>query len=368
MNCVRWGIVGCGDVTEIKSGPGFQKAAGSSLVAVMRRDRAKAEDYARRHGVPRVHATAEDLIADPEVDAVYIATPPGSHESLALLAAAAGKPCLVEKPMARTHAECERMVAAFRQAGAPLWVAYYRRALPRFLRVRGLLAAETIGRLTSVHIQVTDRLATAAEATNWRFDPENAGAGLFLDLASHCLDLVDFLIGPIADVGGFAINTGGAYAAEDATSAAFAGGFRMRLAPLRAHGSWPGLDADVPKARRVDYDGPAAVLTLGRLRISQTVRFLRTSAKAEAATAHAPGMLWGTALARPPFVATCSLWESSDAIAGYAFDDAAAPHPAAITAGRAKPFHQQEAFIRFRPIASAGSLAGSNPLAAGIRL
>jgi hypothetical protein len=158
------------------------------------------------------------------------------------------------------------------------------------------------------------------------------------------------------------------FEATDPLAAAFAGGFRMRLAPLRAHGSWPGLDADVPKARRVDYDGPAAVLTLGRMRISQAIRFLRTSAKAEAATAHAPGLLWSTALARPPFVSTCSLWESSDAIARYAFDDAAAPHPGAITAGRTKPFHHQEAFIRFRPVASAGSLAGSNPLAAGIRL
>ncbi|MCU1465177.1 MAG: hypothetical protein JWM72_1105 [Actinomycetia bacterium] len=158
------------------------------------------------------------------------------------------------------------------------------------------------------------------------------------------------------------------FEATNPTAAAFADGFRMRLAPLRAHGSWPGLDADLPKARRVEYDGPAAVLTLGRMRMSQAIRFLRTSGKAEAATAHAPGMLWGTALARPPFVATCSLWESSDAIARYAFDDATAAHPLAISAGRTKPFHHQEAFIRFRPVASAGSLAGANPLTAGIRL
>jgi 1,5-anhydro-D-fructose reductase (1,5-anhydro-D-mannitol-forming) len=197
MEHVRWGIIGCGDVTEVKSGPGFQKADGSSLGAVMRRDRAKAEDYARRHGVPRVHGTADELIGDPDVDAVYIATPPGTHAALALLAAAAGKPCLVEKPMARTHAECARMAGAFREAGVPLWV------------------------VTSVHIQVTDRLATGADAANWRFDPAHAGAGLFLDLASHCLDLVDFLAGPIAEVAGVALNTGGAYAAEDVTGAAF---------------------------------------------------------------------------------------------------------------------------------------------------
>lgn len=221
MEHVRWGIVGCGDVTEVKSGPGFQKAEGSSLVAVMRRDRAKADDYARRHGVPRVHDTAIELIADPAVDAVYIATPPGTHEPLAHLAAAARKPCLVEKPMARNHAECLRMVDAFRTAGVPLWVAYYRRALPRFLNVRALLSGGAIGRLTSVHVQVTDRLATGTDLSNWRFDPAHAGAGLFLDLASHCLDLVDFLAGPISDVRGFALNTGGAYAAEDVTGAAF---------------------------------------------------------------------------------------------------------------------------------------------------
>ena len=154
MDLVQWGIVGCGNVTEVKSGPGFQKAAGSSLVAVMRRDRRKAEDYARRHGVPRVHDTAEDLIHDPEVTAVYIATPPSTHLEIALRVAAAGKPCLVEKPMAMTHAECVRMNDAFRAAGVPLFVAYYRRALPRFLEVRRLLDSGAIGPVTDVHVRI----------------------------------------------------------------------------------------------------------------------------------------------------------------------------------------------------------------------
>jgi predicted dehydrogenase len=221
MDRVRWGIIGCGDVTEVKSGPGFQKADGSTLTAVMRRDRAKAEDYARRHGVPRAYADAQALIDDPAVDAVYIATPPDSHEPLALRVAAAGKPCLVEKPMARTHAECERINQAFAAAGVPLWVAYYRRALPRFLMLRDLVQSGVAGRVTSVHVQVTDRLASGDAATAWRFDPAQAGAGLFLDLASHCFDLLDFLFGPITEACGFAINTGGTYAAEDVTGAAF---------------------------------------------------------------------------------------------------------------------------------------------------
>jgi predicted dehydrogenase len=218
---IRWGILGCGDVTEVKSGPGFQRADGSALVAVMRRDRAAAEDYARRHGVPRAYADAQALIDDPEVDAVYIATPPDAHEALARRVAAAGKPCLVEKPMARTHSECVRINQAFADAGAPVWVAYYRRALPRFLTLRTLVTSGAIGRVTSVHVQVTDRLATGEAASNWRFDPIRAGAGLFLDLASHCVDLLDFLFGPIEDAVGFPSNTGGAYGAEDVTNAAF---------------------------------------------------------------------------------------------------------------------------------------------------
>jgi len=221
MSVVRWGIIGCGDVTEVKSGPGFQKANGSSLVAVMRRDTAKAEDYARRHGVPRAYGDADALIGDSDVDAVYIATPPSSHAPLALKVASAGKPCLVEKPMAMTHAECLAMGAAFRDRRLPLWVAYYRRALPRFLKVRELLDAGAIGSLTSVHVQVTDVLADDVTRRNWRFDPAIAGAGLFFDLASHCFDVLDFLVGPIAEASGHAINTAGAYEAEDVTTAAF---------------------------------------------------------------------------------------------------------------------------------------------------
>ena len=119
MNIIRWGILGCGDVCEVKSGPAFQKAASSALVAVMRREAAKAQDFARRHGVPKWYADADQLIDDPEVDAVYVATPPGTHEKLAMRVAAAGKPCYVEKPMARSFAECARMNEAFAAARKP---------------------------------------------------------------------------------------------------------------------------------------------------------------------------------------------------------------------------------------------------------
>jgi hypothetical protein len=154
------------------------------------------------------------------------------------------------------------------------------------------------------------------------------------------------------------------FAGTNDALASFADGWHARLLPLRAHGTWPGLDPELSASRRVDYDGPAVVLTLGRLRVSQTLRFLRSSAKAEEAVLRAPGCVWATGLGAPPLVATCSLWHDAAAISAYAFDDRSAAHPLAIAAGRAKPFHRQEAFIRFRPYDASGELRGKNPLPA----
>ena len=142
----------------------------------------------------------------------------------------------------------------------------------------------------------------------------------------------------------------------------FADGFHVRLEPLRAYGSWPGLPTDVPTERSVDYDGPAIVLTLARLRLSQTVRFFRTSAKAEAKVANAPGLIWATALARPPFLATCSLWENTRALSTYAYGHSDPRHSDAIGTQAVKDFHRESAFIRFRPYGARGSLQGRNPL------
>lgn len=200
---IRWGIIGCGDVCEVKSGPAFQKAAGSRLVAVMRRDAARAADYAKRHGVPKWYADADKLIGDPEVDAVYVATPPGAHEEMALKVAAAGKPCYVEKPMARNYSECHRMIEAFKRAGRPLFVAYYRRRLPRFVKAKELIDAGRLGRVTGVAYRHT-RLFRPAQPDAWRLTPAQAGGGLFLDLGSHALDLFDFLLGPLTAVCGCA--------------------------------------------------------------------------------------------------------------------------------------------------------------------
>ncbi len=152
------------------------------------------------------------------------------------------------------------------------------------------------------------------------------------------------------------------FEADHPLAARLVGGWHVRLAPLRAFGAWPGLPDDVPTTRAVEHDGAAAVLTLGRLRLTQTVRFLRASAKAEARVVEMPGLRWATGLGRPPFVATCSLWQSTEALSAYAYASDETAHPGAIAANRTKPFHHRSAFIRFRPYQSHGSLGGRNPL------
>ena len=139
MKTIRWGMIGCGDVAEVKSGPGFYKADNSTLVAVMRRNGALAQDFAKRHKVPRWHDDAEAIINADDIDAVYIATLTDSHLDYALRCAKAGKPVYVEKPMAMDYAQCRTMIDAAKAAKVPLWVGYYRRALPRFLKVKELL-------------------------------------------------------------------------------------------------------------------------------------------------------------------------------------------------------------------------------------
>jgi predicted dehydrogenase len=223
MKSVCWGIIGCGDVTEKKSGPGLQKADGSKLVAVMRRDAEKAADYAARHGVPRWYDDAADLIADEEVNAVYIAAPPAAHLEYTLKAARAGKPVYVEKPMALSAREAEEMIAACEEAGVPLFVAFYRRSLPRFLKVKELVDSGTIGEVRAVNILLARPLqeGDAAPEPPWRVRPEIAGGGYFLDLATHTLDFLDYLLGPIAEAHGRAVNLAGLYSAEDTVSAHF---------------------------------------------------------------------------------------------------------------------------------------------------
>lgn len=220
-NTINWGIIGVGNVTEVKSGPAFYKIEHSNLVAVMRRNVEKAADYARRHNVPRWYSKATDLINDKEIDAIYIATPPDSHANYAIEAMKAEKPVYVEKPMARSYAECREMLKVSKETGMPLWVAYYRRTLPAFLRAKELVASGAIGKPLMVNIklykQALERNQKPKEM-HWHVFPEIAGAGYFFDLASHQFDYLDYIFGPVKEVKGNAANLTGLYPAEDTVS------------------------------------------------------------------------------------------------------------------------------------------------------
>lgn len=218
MEQIKWGIIGCGDVTEVKSGPAFNKVPNSSLVAVMRRDAEKARSYAERHHVPKWYSDATELINDPEVNAIYIATPPLQHEEYTLQAFAAGKPVYVEKPMTMNAASAKRMAEAAAKYKVKLVVAHYRREQPVFLKIKSMLAAQLIGDIRFVQLQFLQPKNTSVIAdteTNWRIDPAISGGGLFHDMAPHQLDLMLYYFGSVQRSSGIAIHQDSPGIADD---------------------------------------------------------------------------------------------------------------------------------------------------------
>ena len=261
MKTIRWGMIGCGDVAEVKSGPGFYKADNSTLVAVMRRNGAKAEDFARRHKVPRWHDDANAIINADDIDAIYIATLTDTHLDYAVRCAKAGKPVYVEKPMAMDYAQCRTMIDAAKAAKVPLWVGYYRRALLRFLKVKELLDGGAIGDVRLVTSRLFNKQFDPATDTTgfaWRADPNLSGGGIFFEGACHTMDFLDFLFGPIEEVRGFAVNQGGKYKSEDLITGAyrFASG-------VMGQGTWC-YTADY------EYEMNEVVGTKGRIQFSTT--------------------------------------------------------------------------------------------------
>ncbi len=219
MEHINWGIIGCGDVTEIKSGPAFNKVPHSTLWAVMRRNEAKAKDYAERHDVPKYYINASDLINDPEVNAIYIATPPNSHEAYCLAALAAGKPVYVEKPMALNQQAAKKMMAFAEERKVKLVVAHYRRAQAYFNKIKKLLDDKAIGTVMYARLEYRRKAITASEMldpkTAWRLNPAQSGGGLFHDLAPHQLGLMLYYFGEVAGAAGFSANRGNLSKADD---------------------------------------------------------------------------------------------------------------------------------------------------------
>lgn len=218
MRQINWGIIGCGSVTELKSGPAFNKVHGSQVLAVMRRNSEKAEDYAVRHRIPAWYDNADELIEDPDINAVYIATPPSSHAGYAIRALEKGKAVYVEKPMAANYSDCLKMYNTSLQTGMPLYVAYYRRYLPYFIKVKEIIERKLLGDL--LYVQLDFHVAPRPEDFNpeslpWRLKPEVSGGGYFYDLGCHQLDLFEWFFGKPVEITGRSFNRRGLYKAED---------------------------------------------------------------------------------------------------------------------------------------------------------
>lgn len=225
MQEINWGIIGCGDVTEKKSGPAFNLVGDSKLMAVMRRDSDKARDYAERHGVPKWYDDADKLINDPDVNTIYVATPPDTHARYAIKAMRAGKPVYIEKPMAIDEMECREILRVSNSTGVPVFVAYYRRALPYFEKIRELIETGRIGEVRLVNIQLhlplkPEEVDPKKEA-GWRVNPSISGGGHFHDLASHQFDFLEYALGPIDIAAGITKNQAKFYTPPDIISAVF---------------------------------------------------------------------------------------------------------------------------------------------------
>jgi predicted dehydrogenase len=225
MKIIKWGFIGCGEVTEKKSGPAFAEVEGSMVEAVMSRSEAKARGYAERHGIAKWYTDPQELIDDPDVNAIYIATPPSSHATFAIMAMKAGKPVYVEKPLAASYEDCARVNRVSETTKVPCFVAYYRRYLPYFQKVKDIIDHGVIGKVINVQVRfaVPPRDLDYQNAQNlpWRLQPDIAGGGYFYDLAPHQLDLLQHIFGVIIEANGICANRGGMYKAEDTVSACF---------------------------------------------------------------------------------------------------------------------------------------------------
>jgi 1,5-anhydro-D-fructose reductase (1,5-anhydro-D-mannitol-forming) len=258
---INWGIIGCGKVCEVKSGPAFQKTASSVLKAVMRRDKEKVIDFAHHHGVEKWYTNAFDLIYDPEIDAIYVATPPNTHAMYAIQAMKAQKPVYVEKPMAMNYTECLEMIQTSHSTGTPLFVAYYRRFFPYFLRIKELLDKESIGTILMINLTsvISPRLIDSdKENPPWHLVPSISGGGYFFDLACHQLDILDFLFGPVQEVFGFDANRAAIYKPEDTLAAVL----KFQQGPLAAC-SWTYVGHNSSSIDRIEIFG-----TQGKLEFS----------------------------------------------------------------------------------------------------
>lgn len=201
MQKLNWGLIGCGDISRKRVAPALRDLDDCELVAVNRANAALAEEFAQAFGARRWYRDWRELLADDEVQAVYIATPVSLHAAQTIAAAEAGKHVLCEKPMAMDVAECDRMIAACAANGVKLGIAYYRHFYPVIQRVKEILAAGTLGTPVLAQVNAFEWFNPApGEPRYWFVQKEFAGGGPMMDFGCHRIEVLLNLLGPIANV------------------------------------------------------------------------------------------------------------------------------------------------------------------------
>ena len=247
---LRWGIVGASDIAGRVMAPAMLASESACLVAIASRSPDLAAAFAARHGVARWYATAEALAADPDVDAVYVATEVDRHRDDVLAAARGGRDVLVEKPIARTATEGQAIVDGCAAAGVRLGTCFYQRYNTRHRRIRDLLADGAVGRVAAVQVSFSGR--SPARAGAWRQDPGRSGGGPLIDMGSHAVDLLRWLFGEVEAVTALVGTIVEPSAVEDTAFALL----RMRsgvLASLATH--WSTADSSDARTSSITIGG-----------------------------------------------------------------------------------------------------------------
>lgn len=217
---IKWGFIGCGDVVENKSGKPFWLDGKSTVDAVMCRNIDSAKDFAKRYNIKNYYNDVDILLANEDIDVVYIATPPSTHMMYAKKAIMAKKSVYVEKPMGINTQECMEVLELANKNKVSIFVAYYRRALPYFQDIKNMVDSGEIGEIRTVNIMHYAK-KPANDDLVWRRDPEISGGGLFHDLGCHTLDILDYIISPISEVYGTCENQRKLFKSVDSVCASF---------------------------------------------------------------------------------------------------------------------------------------------------
>jgi predicted dehydrogenase len=222
MKQVTWGLIGCGDIARKRVAAALRDTDRSALMAVSRRQTGLARAFAEEFGASKWYSTWAELVADPDLNAVYLATPVHLHAEQTIAAAAAGKHVLCEKPLALSVAECDRMIAACRANNVKLGVAYYRHFYPVINRIRKILQSDEIGKPVMAQINAFESFNPPRDhPRHWLLRKDESGGGPMFDFGCHRIEVLLHLMGPISKVRGLTANVRFEREVEDTAAALF---------------------------------------------------------------------------------------------------------------------------------------------------